>query len=55
MNVCIYDSTLFFKRIEDNLLGVCAIHVDDILFAGDSTYSQVKTITEGKFRYKAME
>ena len=52
MTPTVTDSSLFFLRMEDILIGMSATYVDDFLRAGTSDFIRLSKATRDKFQSK---
>ena len=52
MDNAISDSALFYKKVGENFLGLCATYVDDSLHSGTKYYEDLTAHTEEKSNYK---
>ncbi len=55
MNTGISDAALFYKKLGEKLIGLCANYVDDTLHAGTEEYAKLCNKTEEKFKCKERE
>ena len=55
MSASTTDGALFFKKIANQLAGLCATHVDDCLHAGNEKYLQISESIERKFQCRDRE
>ena len=55
MEFCISDASLYYKTVQNKLIGICATYVDDTLHAGTEDYSKICAKTEERFKCKKRE